>query len=219
MVSLLTTMAVLGLSVNLEPGTLVVFMILLRSRHASRDALSFVAGWMVSLAVVFIASYTLGRNQPHLDPRLGSTFIGTAELLGAGVLLWVAHHEWVRRDDPRTRDIPKTKGWLDRIGPKSAFIIGVWEQSWTVTMAAALVVVRLHPPRYDAVCAFLVFAACSLVAVAFTYILFMKDPVRTQRLLDSLKEFIAARGPKLFAIVAFIAAVGFSVDGVIQLLS
>ena len=70
MLRTLTAMLVLGLTANLEPGTLVVFVMLLGTERPRRNALAFLAGWFVSLAVVFTASYAVLHGR---QPVSGST--------------------------------------------------------------------------------------------------------------------------------------------------
>ncbi len=99
MLRTLMPILLLGLSANLEPGTLVVFIMLLGSDRPRRNALAFLAGWFVSLAVVFTLSYSVLHGQSPVSGSTEELLVQIAEIAVAIVLAWVAVHEWRRRND------------------------------------------------------------------------------------------------------------------------
>lgn len=216
---ILTSMLILGLSTNLEPGTLVVFVSLLSSGKPRANAAAFVSGWLVSLAVVFAGSYSLLHGRAPISGSTEERLVQAAEIAIGLLLLWFALHVWRRRNQNPDDRPPRTHHWLDHIGPRTAFFAAMWEQPWTVTMAAAMVVVRAHLKAVDAFAAFVVFALASTASVGIVWALFRRNPERANQALRSLEARVRTKGPRVFAAVAAVAAVAFLADGIYGLLT
>jgi threonine/homoserine/homoserine lactone efflux protein len=197
--SALLPILLLGLTANLEPGTLVVFVALLGTDRPRRNALAFLAGWCTSLAVVFLVSYAILGGQPPVSGSTEDVVVRIAEIVVAAILAWVAVREWRRRHDTPGSGQPRSSGWLTRLGPRTAFFAAMWEQPWTVTMAAAT---------------FVVFAIASTVLIGTVWLGYRADPARAQALLRRAEIAVRARGPRVFAVVAAVAALAFLADGV-----
>jgi threonine/homoserine/homoserine lactone efflux protein len=212
--SALLPILLLGLTANLEPGTLVVFVALLGTDRPRRNALAFLAGWCTSLAVVFLVSYAILGGQPPVSGSTEDVVVRIAEIVVAAILAWVAVREWRRRHDTPGSGQPRSSVWLTRLGPRTAFFAAMWEQPWTVTMAAAMVVVRAHLGLAEAAAAFVVFAIASTVLIGTVWLGYRADPARAQALLRRAEIAVRARGPRVFAVVAAVAALAFLADGV-----
>jgi threonine/homoserine/homoserine lactone efflux protein len=212
--SALLPILLLGLTANLEPGTLVVFVALLGTDRPRRNALAFLAGWCTSLAVVFLVSYAFLGGQPPVSGSTEDVVVRIAEIVVAAILAWVAVREWRRRHDTAGSGQPRSAGWLTRLGPRTAFFAAMWEQPWTVTMAAAMVVVRAHLGLAETAAAFVVFAIASTALIGTVWLGYRADPARAQALLRRAEIAVRARGPRVFAVVAAVAALAFLADGV-----
>jgi len=219
MFSGLFPIVLLGLAANLEPGTLVVFVALLTTSAPRRNAVAFLAGWIVSLAVVFGLSYFVFRGEPPIHGSTEELLVQAGEIVIAGLLAWLAVHEWRRRDGRASVTSERASGWLERVGPRTAFFTALWEQPWTITAAAAMVVVRLHPPAVHVLALFVAFAAASTASVATVWVLYRRDPARVQDALHRLEAWVRRRGPGLFAVVAALASAAFLADGLHGLLT
>lgn len=213
MVRTLTAMVLLGLTANLEPGTLVVFIMLLDTDRPRRNALAFLAGWFVSLAVVFTLSYAVLHGREPVSGSTKELLIQLGEIAVGLLLAWLAVHEWRRRHPPAVPRPPRSSRWLDHIGPRTAFFTAMWEQPWTVTMAAAMVVLRAHLVAPEAVAAFVVFAVASSTIVGTVWFVFRRDPARAQDLLRAVEARVRTKGPKIIAIVSAAVGIAFVADG------
>jgi threonine/homoserine/homoserine lactone efflux protein len=214
MLRTLTALLVLGLTTNLEPGTLVVFVTLLRTDQPRRNALAFLAGWFVSLAVVFVLAYSALDGRQPVSGSTEELALQIAEIVVGVLLLGVAVHEWRRRLSAAEPGRPRTARWLARVGPRTAFFVAMWEQPWTVTIAAGLVVVRAGPSVPESVAAFVVYACASSALVGSVWVVFRHDPERAERLLRGAEARVRTKGPRVIAAVCAVAAVAFLADGV-----
>jgi hypothetical protein len=136
-------------------------------------------------------------------------------LLGAALAV-AAARQWRRRDRPRTSSgvIKKFTARLNQLHPWEAAIVGVLEQPWTLTAAAAVVLVRHHSAFLVVVFAFLAFALLSTAAVGLIFLYFARRPGQAEAHLADLRNRVVRAGPAIFAIVSVGAGVFLIIDGV-----
>lgn len=214
MLQVLLPVALLGLAVNAEPGQAIVFTFLLGTKRPRRNAYAFLAGWIASLAVCFIAARAVVHVIPsHLGP-VGQGVIAGVEIVIAIALAWFAVHAWRHRDRPRQTETPKYLQRLEGVGPRTAFVGGIYEQSWTMTVAAGMVVVHTQAGAVEATFAAIVFGIASTLSLLACYLYF---EVRGERAVNELRSFetrITHIGPRVKTAAAAIASIAFLVVGV-----
>jgi hypothetical protein len=213
--SLVITIALLGLLASVSPSTIVGFILLLATARPRVNAAAFLIGWSVSLIIVFAASYAVGgaRATQHGS---GSTVVEVIEILLGAALAVAAARQWRRRDRPRTSSgvIKKFTARLNQLHPWEAAIVGVLEQPWTLTAAAAVVLVRHHSAFLVVVFAFLAFALLSTAAVGLIFLYFARRPGQAEAHLADLRNRVVRAGPAIFAIVSVGAGVFLIIYGV-----
>jgi threonine/homoserine/homoserine lactone efflux protein len=127
--SLLITIALLGLLASVSPSTIIVFILLLATARARLNAAAFLIGWGVSLIIVFAVSYVAGgaRATQHGS---GSTAVKVIEILLGVALAFAAARQWRRRDQPRTSSgvTKKFTGRLEQLNPWEAATVGILKQ-------------------------------------------------------------------------------------------
>jgi archaellum biogenesis protein FlaJ (TadC family) len=214
--SLLITIGLLGLLASVSPSTIVVFILLLATARARLNAAAFLVGWGVSLIIVFAVSYAAGgaRATQH---RSGSTAVEIIEILLGVALAVAAARQWRRRDQPRTSSgvTKKFTGRLEQLNPWEAATVGILKQPWTLTAAAAVVLVRHHSALPVVVLAFVAFAVLSTATVGLIFLYFARRPGEAEAHLSDLRDRVVRAGPAIFAIVSVAVGVFLIVDGVI----
>jgi hypothetical protein len=213
--SLVPTIALLGLLASVSPSTIVVFILLLTTTRATVNAAAFLIGWSISLIIVFAVSYAVGgaRATQHGSGRTAVEVIEI--LLGAGLAV-AAAQQWRHRDRPRTssRMGKKFTARLKQLNPWEAATVGVLEQPWTLTAAAAVVLVRHHPAFLIVVFAFLAFALLSTATIGLIFVYFARRPGQAEAHLSDLRDRLVRAGPAIFAIVSGAVGVYLIIDGV-----
>jgi hypothetical protein len=199
--SLLIAIGLLGLLASVSPATIVVFILLLATTRPRLNAAAFLIGWSVSLIIVFAVTYALGgaRATQHGS---GSTTVKVIEILLGAALVVAAARQWIRRDRPRTSSgvTRKFMARLDQLNPWEAATVGILKQPWTLTAAAAVVLVRHH-------------SAFPIVVLAF--VVFARRPGEAEAHLSDLRDRLVRAGPAIFAIVSVVVGGYLIVDGVI----
>ena len=211
---LVITIALLGLLASVSPSTIVVFILLLATARARVNAAAFLIGWSISLTIVFAASYAVGGVH-GTQAGNGSTAVAALEIL-LGVALAVAGaQQWRRRDRPRTSSgvTKKFSAHLKELKPWEAAVVGILEQPWTLTAAAAVVLVRHHSAFLVVLFAFLVFAFLSTATVGLIFVYFARRPGQAEAHLSDLRNRLVQAGPAIFAIVSVALGIYLIVDG------
>ncbi len=216
--SLIIVILALGLMASLSPTTLVVFIMLLATTRAHANAAAFLIGWSVSLTVVFAASYLVGGSHT-VRTGGGHTAVSVVEFVFGVGLGYVGVRRWRSRHEPRSPS-GVSRGLatrIDRLNPATALILGVLEQPWTLTAAAAVVVVHDHKALLVALIAFVVFTVVSTAAVAGIYLYFARRPGEADAHLTALRTRLIDAGPALFAAISFAVGAYLVIDASLNL--
>jgi len=213
--SLVITIALLGLLASMSPSTIVVFILLLATARARVNAAAFLIGWSVSLIIVFAVSYAVGGVRAT-QKGSGSTLVDVIEILLGVALAFLAARQWRRRDRPRTSSgaTKKFTARLKDLHPWEAATVGVLEQPWTLTAAAAVVLVRHHSAFLVVVFAFVAFALLSTATIGLIFLYFARRPGQAETHLADLRDRLVRAGPAIFAIVSVAVGVFLIIDGV-----
>jgi hypothetical protein len=128
---------------------------------------------------------------------------------------YVGIRKWRSRHSPR--ESPGTSHGLtariERLNPATALMLGVLEQPWTLTAAAAVVVVHDHTAALIAIIAFAAFTLISTAAVAGIYLYSARRPSAAEARLAALRDRLVQAGPALFPAASFLVGVYLVVDG------
>jgi Sap, sulfolipid-1-addressing protein len=216
--TLFITISVLGLLASLSPTTIVVFILLLGTARARANAAAFLIGWSVSLTVVFAFSYAIGGTH-QARQRSGRIVVDAVEVLLGLALVAVAARHWQTRNEPReSSGVSKNlAARLDRMNPVAATMVGVLEQPWTITAAAAVVVARHQAALLIAVLAFLVFTLVSTATVGLIYLYYARRPGQAQAHLAALRDRVVQSGPILFVAISLAVGLYLIVDGALAI--
>jgi hypothetical protein len=213
--SLVITIALLGLLASVSPSTIVVFILLLATTRARSNAAAFLIGWSVSLIIVFAVSYAVGGAR-LLQHGGGGTAVEVIEVLLGAALAVAAVRQWRHRGRPRTSSgvTKKFTARLQQLNPWEAAAVGVLEQPWTLTAAAAVVLARHHSAFLIVVFAFVAFALLSTATVGVIFVYYARRPGQAEARLSDLRDRLVRAGPAIFAIVSVVVGIYLITDGI-----
>lgn len=204
----------LALLASISPVTLVVFLLLLATTRARINASAFLVGWTISLTVVFSFSYLLGSYR-GLNTGGGGTALAAFEVvLGLG-LIATAAWQWRRRNNPGS-SVGVSKELAERLkslDPFGAAVLGVLKQPWSLTAAAALVLVHNHSAFVVALIAFALFAVVSTATVGAIYLYYARDPADADARLSELYARVVSAGPTIISVASLVIGLVLTVDG------
>jgi hypothetical protein len=204
----------LGLLASVSPSTIVVFILLLATTRARGNAAAFLLGWSVSLVIVFAVSYAVGGTRT-VQQGNGSTAVEVIEILLGVALAFGGVQQWRRRDQPRTSSgvTKKFSAHLKDLNQWEAAVVGVLEQPWTLTAAAAVILVRHHEAFGVVVIAFLAFTVLSTATVGLIFLYYARRPGAADARLAQLRDRLVRAGPAIFAMVCLAVGVYLVIDG------
>jgi hypothetical protein len=210
----------LGLLASLSPTTIIVFILLLATTRARVNAVAFLAGWGISLIIVFAVSYAVGGAQ-GTQRHGGRTAVDLVEIVLGVSLVAVGAVRWRRRNVAKVSSgvSQRLTTRVQQLHPWQATIVGVLKQPWALTAAAALVVVRHHTAAIVALIAFLIFTAASTATLGVTFFYFARRPREAEAHLSVLKDRLVQARSVIFATVLILVGLYLTIDGAVSLLS
>ena len=156
----------IGLAVALDPLPLTSFVVILPSKRGVRKGAAYLAGWLVSLAVVVaVTVVATGNNppKPNTVPSLASLAVKIA--IGT-VLVWLAIRQRRRMRGPKKpKRPPKWQQHVDNMSPWFALALAPTLQPWTLIAAGAATVVEAKVSNWESVLA--LFGFCVLGSASY----------------------------------------------------
>ena len=198
-------LTIIGLAITLEPIPLTAFIVILASQRGARKGAAFVAGWVLSLAIVVSVTVIATGNAPpkqNTAPSLASLAVKIA--LGV-VLLVIALRRYRRLGQPKKpKDPPKWQAGVDGMSPWYAMALAPLTQPWGLIAAGAATVVEAKLASWESYLALVYFC---LLATATYLVMVIYATVRaeqTQALLSRLRAWIDAHTDPLIIWVSLV---------------
>ena len=204
MTRLLLAIVGLGLLASVSPSTLIAFVALLASGRPKRNGIGFLVGWNVSLIVVFTLCYGAGRTTISTLHTDGHAATCVVEVVLGVVFVGLAVRTWWRRNHQEklwqaskklSADLASLRAW-------QAALLGVFEQPWTLTALAAVVVVSHRAGPLAVVLSFVLFSALSTAAVIAIFVYSSVHSDVAENRLDAVKGRLARIGPIAAAVLS-----------------
>lgn len=128
------TLVLLGLSLAVQPWSVLAAILLVTARRGLRKECAFVGGWLAALTAVAIGTVLAYPSVPQ-TATTSSTHSGVELAVGVivgGWLLW----RWGRPRDPGTTSQPSWMTRLDSMSPLVAFGLGAFLPTYVIVVAA-----------------------------------------------------------------------------------
>jgi hypothetical protein len=218
--SLFLPILALGLLASLSPATIIVFILVLATTRARVNAIAFLVGWGVSLTIVFAVAYLIGGTQATRQSG-GRVWVDVVEILLGVALVVAGVGGWRRRNTPRPPSgaSKALAARLSHLRPREATVLGVLKEPWSITAAAAVVVVHYHSDLAVALLAFVLFSVVSTASVGLAFWYHSSHPTDAETRLSAVKDLLVRLGPIIFAVMSLAVGIYLIVDGVVALLS
>jgi drug/metabolite transporter (DMT)-like permease len=196
---------VLGLAIAVcSPVSVVTVIVLLTMPSGRRRGIAFVLGWI--LAIVVIAAVVLAVHGQDFSshkttPSRAASWIEVA----VGVLAALAAARALRKRPQRgsRSDTPKWVDRLDRTPWLLAVVVGAFMLTYSLTIAAAVEILKAHVSVEDDVVAFAVFGVASIISIVAPIVVALLAPERADERLAEWRGWLLgnARTIGLWALV------------------
>ncbi|MGI8460276.1 MAG: GAP family protein [Solirubrobacterales bacterium] len=121
----LSGMLPLAAAIAVSPIPILAVILMLLSERATQNALAFLAGWAIALALIAGVVAILGSGSADAGEEPAPGLIA-AQFVLASILLAAAIRRWRKRPGPgEVAEVPKWMGRLRTIGPPGALGLGL----------------------------------------------------------------------------------------------
>ena len=184
-------LTIVGIAIAVDPLPLTAFILILASERGVHKGAFFVAGWLLSLAVVVaVTVLATGNNppKPSTAPSLASLAVKIA--LGT-VLLVIALRRYRRMGQPKKpKKPPKWQAGVDSMSPSYAMALAALVQPWGLIAAGAATVVAAKLASWEDYLVLVYFCLLATGSYLFMDIYGAIRPEQTQDFLQRLRQWI-----------------------------
>src|SRR5215831_1662926 len=180
--TLIPTVVGLGLAIAIcSPISVVTVILLLSMPTGRRRAIAFIAGWLVAAGVIGVVTVWGLAGQDFSSRSTTPSRIASAleVVIGAVLSLWSIR--WLRRR-PRSRSTVQTPRWVQRLEHTHwslAMAAGAFMLTYSLTVAAAIEILKADVSTAEAALAFALFALASIAGITAPVVLAFADPERS----------------------------------------
>jgi hypothetical protein len=204
---LVLNLLIIALGITLEPIPFTAFAVVLASERGVSKAAFFISGWILSLAVVVVATLAATQDRPPRPSTAPSTAALAVKLALGAVLLVIALRRWRRMGRPKEpKDPPKWQSGVDGMSRWFALALGPLTQPWGLVAAGVAVIVDAKLGSWQSVVALVVFCVLSTATYLAAEIYAWIRPEQTRALLVRVRTWITGHTDQV--IVAISGLVG-----------
>jgi cytochrome c biogenesis protein CcdA len=182
----------------------VTVIVLLAMPSGRRRGIAFVLGWILAIgviAVVVVAAHGQDFSSHKTTPSRAASWVEIA----VGLLAVLAALRSLRRR-PRRATKSETPSWvarLDRTHWLLAVVVGAFMLTYSLTIAAAVEILKAHVSVEDDIVAVVVFGIASIITIAAPIVVALLTPERAEERLAQWRAWLLgnARTIGLWALV------------------
>jgi hypothetical protein len=199
----------IGLAVTVEPIPITGFILVLSSNRGTKKGASYIAGWLLSLVVVVVATVAVTGGKPPKPATEPSTAVLAIKIAFGVALLVLAFHR--RRQTPKPR---KPATWMTKVDGMSVWAaapLGLLLQPWVLVGAGAATVAQLHISTIESYLLLVLFCLLCTSSILCMEVYAVRSPEAARQRMDGLHGWIDGHRDQVIVILALI--VGFWLIG------
>ena len=211
MQTLIVSVVLLGLAVALSsPTSVLAVLVILEITSGVRRGVAFVVGWVATIALfgvvlVLFPAFDFQRSQttPSRAASIAELVIGAALVAGAVVV-----HRRPVRETPKD-PIPE---WLTRLVGRHwavAFAAGAFMLTYSLTIVAALEILKAHVGTVDQIVAYAVYGVTSILTIMVPILITLVAPERAAATLTAFRQWLTNHSRTIS--VVLLAVIGLAI--------
>ena len=211
----LLTLLLLAFALAAQPWSVLAAVLLGSSEHGRAKEIAFVAGWLVALVVVAVATLVLYPAEPPTTSK--SATLSVVELVAGVVLAVWAVVSWRRPNRPGGSREPKWLGRIDSMSPLPALVFGAFMPNYVLVVAAVTNVLKAGLSQGWTAVVVVVWVAISSLGVVSPLVLPQvrgEDPVAVYQ---RWRAWLLANGHRLVLGVLGVVGLALMVKGILGL--
>jgi hypothetical protein len=214
-----------AIGVAISPVPIIAVILMLFSNRAKVNGPAFLAGWVLSLAVVSTVIYVITHDGSVATSTTADDSVSWGKIVLGVALLSLARRNWRKR--PAAGEAPEMPKWLatvESLSPVKAFglavvLAAVNPKNLILTAGAAAGLAQLGLSTSDAIVAIAVFVVIGSLTIVgpVLYALFGGEKARTS--LDSAKAWLTTHNAAVMAVLFLVFGVDLIAKGLPPLTS
>jgi threonine/homoserine/homoserine lactone efflux protein len=198
-------LVLIGLVITLEPIPLTAFLLILASEGGVRKGAAFIFGWLVSLAIVVVATVLVTGNKPP-KPSTAPSLAALAVKIAIGVLLLaIAVRQWRKMGKPKKpKKTPKWQTGIDNMSPWYAMGLAPLTQPWGLVAAGVATITEAKLSSWQSYIALVLFCLVSTAIYLALEIYAGFRPERSQAFLTSARAWIDTHTDQVIVVVSLV---------------
>jgi Sap, sulfolipid-1-addressing protein len=157
-----------------------------------KRAVAFVVGWLLAIAIIGAVAVLVLHGQDFSSHKTTPSRAASAVEIVLGCVVVIASARAFRRRSrrPASVETPKWVARLDRTNWLLAVLVGSFMLTYSLTLAAAIEILKAHVSTADAVVAFIVFALASITTISAPIVLALVAPERSAERLAAWRRWL-----------------------------
>jgi Sap, sulfolipid-1-addressing protein len=204
----------LGIAVT-SPVSVVTVIVVLTMPAGRRRAVGFVAGWLAAIAVIAAFSVFVLHGQDFSSHNTTPSRTASALEIVIGSIVLVASARAFRRHAQHiaSAETPKWVERLDRTNWLLAILVGSFMLTYSLTLAAALEILKAHVSTADTAVAFAVFALASIATIVAPIVLVFAAPDRAAAMLAAWRRWLLGNARAIGLVALMVIGVALIARG------
>jgi threonine/homoserine/homoserine lactone efflux protein len=209
-----------AVGVAISPLPIVAVVLMLVTPRGRVNGPAFVAGWCIGLTLVGTIVLVVAGGADASTDSGPATWADVLFLILGLLLVLVAAGQW--RGRPRGDADPPTPKWMGALdgftpvkaGGSGAFLSALNPKNLLLTLAGAVAISQTGISTGEQIGTYVVFVAIASIGVAAPVVISFAMGDRSQRILDSLKTWLARNNAVIMAVLLLIIGVKLIGDAV-----
>jgi hypothetical protein len=157
-----------------------------------KRAVAFVVGWVLAIVIIGAVAVFVLHGQDFSSHKTTPSRTASALEIVLGCIVVIASARAFRRRSRRAASVetPKWVAGLDRTTWWLAVLVGSFMLTYSLTLAAAIEVLKANVSTADAVVAFIVFALASITTISAPIVLVLVAPERSAERLAAWRRWL-----------------------------
>ena len=194
---------VIGLVITLEPIPLTAFILILASKGGTRKGAAFIAGWLLSLAIVIAGTVLVTGNNPPKPNTAPSLAALAVKILIGVVLVLIAVRKWRSKDKPKKpKKTPKWQTGIDNMSPLYALGLAPLTQPWGLVAAGVATITSAKLSSWQSYLALILFWLVSTAVYLAVEFYATFRPEQCAALLTSTRTWIDTHTDQVIIVVS-----------------
>lgn len=209
-----------AVGIAISPIPIVAVVLMLGTRNAKSDSLSFLVGWLGAMAVAGAVLLSIAGSADPTEDGAPADWSSTLKVVLGVVLLGLAVKQWRKR--PAPGEEPEMPKWMDAVEgftPAKSAGLGVLvsvvnPKNLILIVGGATAIAQTEVSGADQAIAWIIFMALATIGVAAPIVIYFAMGEKATAILADLKTWMAHHNAAIMSVILVIIGVKLIGDSI-----